>query len=291
MSKGNDTTRSVATAEPWSGVSSQLKSAVGKAQNMYGNGQAPGYYPGQGIAPMSGYTQGALDWQAQRAMAGSPLTQAGQNQLTSTLRGDYLNAGNPAFQGAVNSAIRPVTEQYQNVVMPGIMSQFSDAGRYGSGAMNGQGGAMEQANNSYMRNVGDISSNMAYQNYSDERGNMLKAGLLAPEMAQQDYHDISQLGMAGQGIDSYNQAQINEDKNKYNFNANKDWNYLSNYMGLLQQAPWGSTTTSTPPSPNPFTSGLGGAFAGGALGSASPGLGTGLGALLGGGAGILGSFF
>jgi hypothetical protein len=288
MSKGNDTTRTVATAEPWSGVAGPLKSAVGKASSMYGNGQAPGYYPGQGIAPMSGYTQGALDWQAQRAMAGSPLTQAGQNQLTSTLSGDYLNAGNPAFQGAVQSAIRPVTEQYQNVVMPGLNSTFSEAGRYGSGAHQQMAG---QASTDYQRNVGDIASNMAYQNYSDERGNMLKAGLLAPEMAQQDYHDISQLGMAGQGIDTYNQSMINEDKNKYNFNANKDWNYLSNYMGLLQQAPWGSTTTSTPPSPNPFTSGLGGAFAGGALGSAIPGIGTGVGALLGGGAGILGSFF
>jgi hypothetical protein len=281
MSKGNDTTRSVATAEPWSGVAGPLKSAVGKAGSLFGNGTAPGYYPGQTQAPMSGYTQGALDWQAQRAMAGSPLTEAGQNQLTNTLNGDYLNAGNPAFQGAVQSAIRPVKEQYQNVVMPGLNSTFSEAGRYGSGAHQQMAG---QASTDYQRNVGDIASNMAYQNYSDERGNMLKAGLLAPEMAQQDYFDINQLGAAGSNIDAFNQNTINADISKYDYNRDKDWNYLSNYMGLLQQAPWGQTTTTKQPSPNMFTSALGGGLAGASIGGP-------WGALLGGGAGLLSSFF
>jgi hypothetical protein len=280
MSKGDNSTRAVTSAEPWSGVKKPLTAAVGDATSLYNKG-APGYYPGQTVAPMSGYTSGALDWMAQRAQAGSPLTQAGQGELTKTLQGSYLDAGNPYFNQAVQSAIRPVTEQYQNVVMPGIQSAFSDAGRYGSGAHQGM---VNQANTDYQRNIGDISSNMAYQNFADERGNMLKAGLLAPEMAQQDYFDINQLGAAGAGFDQFNQANIDADVNRYNYEQNKDTQWLSNYMGLLQQAPWGKSITETPPRPNPFTSALGGAGIGGDIGGP-------YGALIGGGLGLLGSFF
>ncbi len=287
MSKGDNSTRTVTTATPWSGVADKLKAGYGDATSLYRQG-APDYYPNATIAPMSGYTQGATDWMAQRAMAGSPLTAAGQNELTKTLQGDYLNAGNPQFSQAVQAAIRPVTEQYQNVVMPGIQSAFSDAGRYGSGAHTG---AFNDAASAYERNVGDISSNMAYQNYADERGNMLKAGLLAPEMAQQDYFDINQLGTAGGILDQFNQSLINADINKYNYENNKDTQWLSNYMGLLQQAPWGQVGTATPPRPNPYTSALGGAATGAGLGSAFGPVGMGVGGLIGGGAGLLGSFF
>jgi hypothetical protein len=131
MSKGgSNTTRTVTTAEPWSGVKKPLEGGIKDATSLYNQG-APDYYPNNTVAPMSGYTQGALDWQAQRAMAGSPLTQAGQGELTKTLSGGYLN-NNPHLQGAINSAIRPITEQYQNTIMPGIQSAFSEAGRYGS---------------------------------------------------------------------------------------------------------------------------------------------------------------
>lgn len=291
MGKGNNTTRTTTSATPWSGVAPQLKSAYGSAQNLY-NQNAPNgipYYPHNTIAPMSGYTQGAIDWQAQRAQAGSPLTAAGQNQLTDTLSGKYLDAGNPHLQGAINSAIRPVTEQYQNTVIPGLNSTFSEGGRYGSGAH--QNTALQGATD-YQRNIGDISSNMAYQNYGDERNNMMKAGLLAPQMAQQDYFDIGQLGQAGNMMDQYNQSLINADMEKYNYTQNQPMNYLSNYLGLLSNAPWGQTSTSTSPPTNPLTSGLGGALAGIGLGMV-PGLGlaTSTGALLGGGAGLLSSFF
>lgn len=279
--------RTTTTADPWSGVADYLKGGYQQASNLYGQG-APSYYPGQTVAPLSGYSQSAIDQQAQRAMQGSPLTTAGQNQLTNTLNGSYLNAGNPYFSGAVNAAIRPVTEQFQNTVIPGINSTFSDAGRFGSGA---QQSALNQAGTDYQRNIGDISSNMAYQNYSDERANQLKAGLLAPQMAQQDYFDIGQLGQAGGAIDTQNQNLINADINKYNYNTQAPWNFLSDYIGLLSNAPWGQSTVTPQQRVNPVTSGLGGALSGAALGSAIPGLGTLLGAGIGGGAGLLGSFF
>jgi hypothetical protein len=125
---------------------------------------------------------------------------------------------------------------------------------------------------------------MAHQNYGDERANMMKAGLLAPEMAQQDYFDINQLGAAGSAIDQFNQSNIDADVDRYNYEQNKDTQWLSNYMGLLQQSPWGQSNTTTPPRPNAFTSALGGAGVGASIGGVP-------GALIGGGAGLLSSFF
>lgn len=286
MGKGNNSTRTITSATPWAGVDQPLRQAVGQAGQFYNQG-APDYFPGNTVAPFSQYTQGAIDQQAQRAQMGSPLMDAGKDQLQQTLQGDFLNA-NPHFNQAVQSAIRPVTEQYRDVVMPGINSTFSEAGRYGSGAHQAMQG---QAATDYERNVGDISSNMAYQNWAGERENQLKAGLLAPQMAQQDYFDINQLGAAGSLQDQQAQRQINADIARHDYNQNSDMQFLSNYMGLLQQAPWGQNSTVTPPPTNPFTSAMGGGIMGGMLAAPTGGMSIPMGALLGGGAGLLGSFF
>ena len=284
MSKGSDTTTTRSTAEPWSGVAPYLKAGFGDANDLYKQG-APDYYPDQTVAPLSGYTQGALDWQAQRAAAGSPLMNAGQQELTNTLSGQYLDQGNPYLQGAVDKATKPIIQQYQDVVMPGLDSTFSSAGRYGSGIHQD---AAAKGYEGMMNAVGDTAGQMAYQNYGDERTNQMRGMMFAPQMAQSDYQDINQLGAAGSSIDAYNQQLINSDIQKFNYEQNAPQQWLSNYMGTLGLAPWGSTGTQTQPSPNIFTSAAGGALGGAALGSAFPGIGTAAGAIGGGIFGLLG---
>ena len=280
MSKGSKTTTNT-VSEPWSGVQDYLKSGYESASSLYDKG-APKYYGGNLVAPMSGYTSGALDSMANRAAQGSDLTRSAQGQLQSTMRGDYLNAGNPYFQNAVSAATRPVVDAFNKTVMPGIDSGFSAAGRYGSGA---HALASSDAGNNLMTQVGDISSQMAYDNYSAERDNQIKGMLFAPDLANQDYIDINALGQAGQGYDSYNQSLIDADLQKYNYNQSKDWNYLNDYIGLLNGAVGGSSTTTSPVQrPNIFTSALGGATTGFGIGGLP-------GAMLGGGLGLLGGLF
>lgn len=279
-SKNNDNDQQVKqTTEPWSGVRPFLKSGYQDAQNLYKQG-APDYYPGQIIAPMSNYTRASLDSMAQRAASGSDLTRAAQGQLTDTLSGQYLEQGNPYLQNAISAATRPMINAFNDQVMPGLDSNFSSAGRYGSGAhamASADAGAQLQAQ------IGDVASNMAYQNYGDERQNQIRGMLFAPELAQQDYRDIGMLGQAGAGYDQWNQNQINADIQKYNYMQNKDWNFLNDYIGLLNGAT-GSSSTTTQPSQSggiggALTGGLGGALAGASLGSVIPGIGTGIGAL------------
>ena len=281
MSKGNDTQTVRQTSDPWSGVAPYLKGAYGEAAKQYAKG-APGYYPGQTVAQPSGYTMGALDSMAARGAAGSDVTRAAQGQLQKTLGGDYLSGETPGFQGAMNAAIRPVIDNYTKTVMPGIDSNFSSAGRYGSGAHGlAEGDAYGQMQNT----IGDISSQMAYQNYGDERNRQIQGMLFAPDLAAQDYQDINALGQAGQGIDTINQNNINADMAKYNFNQNKDFNFLNQYLAMLNGAQGGSQTTTQPvQQANPFTGALGGAMAGGSM--FGP-----IGALGGGTLGLLGSLF
>src|SRR5262245_56660214 len=119
---GKHTTSTV--AEPWSGVRPYLLNAYESLNKQFQEGP-PDYYSGSTVAEMSPFTRGAIDAQAQRAMQGSPLTQASQQHLTRTMAGDYLDAGNPYFQGAVTAATRPVIDSYQKTVLPGVDSAFS----------------------------------------------------------------------------------------------------------------------------------------------------------------------
>jgi hypothetical protein len=156
--------------------------------------------------------------------------------------------------------------------MPGIDSNFSAAGRYGSGM---QGEAYNDANTALARQIGDMASQMAYQNYAAERNNQMQGMMFAPEMASQDYKDISMLGLAGAGMDQYNQQVIDAEKARYDYNANKDMQWLQNYVGMLGGAPPPTSTNSAKtPAPSPWATvaglGLMGASALGGMPGAAP---------------------
>jgi hypothetical protein len=256
MGKGqNDQTKQVTKAEPWAPIQPHLKGAFGDAQNIYQQG-APGFFPGQTVAPMSGYSSQAFQNMATRAQQGNPLMGQAGGEVSKILSGDYLDPNNnPGFQGALSAAVRPITDAFRNEVMPGVDSMFSGAGRTASG-MHGQ--AYSNAQQDLARGIGDVSSNMAFNNYGMERGNMMNALGMAPGFAANDYKDISMLGLAGQGLEGYDQRMIDAERERYDYNANKDMSWLQNYVGLLGGAPpAGQTSTMTTPAPNPWVTAAG----------------------------------
>lgn len=278
---GSDDQKTTTTSQPWKPLQQPLQSGYQNLEQTW-KGGAPNYYPGQTVAPQNQWTQNALQAQAGRAMQGSPLNAAAQGNLTSTLQGDFLGAGNPYFQNALNAAIRPIQQQYEQTVMPGLDSTFSAAGRYGSGAHQN---AANTGYQNYMTAIGDTAGNMAYQNYGDERQRQMQGMAMAPGLANQDYYDINQLGASGSAMDQYNQQLINADIARHDYNQNKNFDWTSKYLGVLTGNPYGSqTTTAQQPSANPFTSALGGAGLGYQLGGP-------WGALAGGGLGLLGGLF
>jgi hypothetical protein len=282
MGKGqNNQQKQVTKAEPWAPIQPHLKGAFGDAQNIYQQG-APGFFPGQTVAPMSGYSSQAFQNMATRAQQGNPLMGQAGGEVSKILSGDYLDPNNnPGFQGALSAAIRPITDAFRNEVMPGVDSMFSGAGRTASG-MHGQ--AYSNAQQDLARGIGDVSSNMAFNNYGMERGNMMNALGMAPGFAANDYKDISMLGLAGQGLEGYDQRMIDAERERHDYNANKDMSWLQNYVGLLGGAPPpGQTSTMTTPAPNPWVTAAGLGLQGASMLGGFGGMG-GLGGMFGGSA-------
>jgi len=258
-------------------VQPYLKGALSDAKSLYESGS--GYYPESTVAPLSGTTQQAIDLTTARALNGSPLQTAAQNNATSTLNGEYLNS-NPALQGAIDSATAGLVRQYQNAVLPGVQANFSKSGRYGSGAMQG---AVSDAQNNLASQIGNISSTMAYNNYNDERGRQVQTSALTPSLTNLDYVNLNALTGAGGTLDAQAQAQLTDLVNRYNY---ANGGALDDYIARLNNSGASNyKATSAPTGKNALAGALGGSLSGAAtgatVGSVVPGVGTGFGALAG----------
>jgi hypothetical protein len=251
---------------------------LSEAQRLY---QAPGfmeYYPGKTYVSPSAQTQAALTAAQTRAATGSPLVPAAQQQLQRTIQGEYLG-GNPFFQGAFAPAAQAAERQYQGSVNQAL-SNFSRAGRYGSGAMTG---ALNTAGGEFARALTNTAGQLAYANYADERQRQQAALAAAPEMAAADYSDINKMLQLGQMAEGYQEMAIADAVNRYNFAQQAPYSRLQSFLSAAYGAPTGTQTT-TPVYRNQAASTLGGALAGAGLGQMAgfnPAYGAAGGAVLG----------
>lgn len=282
---GGGNTTTTTKADPWEGQQAYLKEQFADAQNLYKGGQlAPGYYPGQTIAPQSPQTQQAIGMMTDRATAGTPITPAAQGLLTGTLNGDYLNPqNNPGFKLALDD----VANAYSRGTAAQTDAAFNRAGAYGGSAYK----EMTEANN---RAFGDSLTKLAGDMYQQERGRQMSGLLAAPSIGGMDYADIDRLAGAGAMQDAYGQDVINADIDRYNYTQNLPADALRNYISLTGGNYGGTNTTTQPYFENKGAGLLGGAIGGGMLGyGAAPllGLSGPVGLAAGAGLGLLGGFF
>lgn len=147
--------------------------------------------------------------------AGQPI--AGQDLYRQAIGGGLQNLAMPGFQqvaggsflqgspyrdALIQAATRPLAQQFSEQVIPGISSQFSAAGRYGSGAMQrAQSGATE----AFGRALGDVTANITAADYARERGFQESARQQLAGLSQQDIANR----FAGAGaLGAAQQAQI-----------------------------------------------------------------------------------
>lgn len=253
---------------------------LSEAQRLYG--QAPEYYPGQTYVSPSTATQQSMLALQNRALQGSALNPAAQQQQLATIRGDFLAANNPYLSAAMQGVTQTATQGYNQAVNQAL-SGASRAGRFGSGAMNT---ALSSAGNVLANQLSNTAGQMAFQNYAQERARQEAAALNAPAMAQADYFDIAQLAQAGQMGESYQQAALQDAINRFNFQQNLPQNQLNQFLSQVYGAPRGSQVSS-PVFRNTGGSLLGGAATGAAIGNAIPGVGPLIGAGVGGLLGLL----
>jgi hypothetical protein len=238
-SQPSGSTTTVNNSAPWSGQQPYLQSGFQSAQNLYNQG-GPQYYPGTTLAPVAPQSEQAIGLQTGRALSGSPVIGAADRNLTATLNGDYLSpSSNPWLASTYDTAAGQVRSS--------LDSQFSGAGRYGSGSHQGA--------------IGQADSNLANQiyggNYQQERQNQISAMGQAVPLANQDYTDISALNNAGIQQQTNAQSQITDQLNRYNYNQQLPYNNLQNYMKMISGNYGQSATTTQPYFTNPTANLLG----------------------------------
>lgn len=98
------------------------------------------------------------------------------------LSGDVMKVdSNPYLKGAIDAALRPITENFQNVVMPGIRGNAIQAGQLGSPKGNQRA---VQGASTYMRQLGESSTTMANNAYGQNLEAMVRGLALAPQSQQ-----------------------------------------------------------------------------------------------------------
>lgn len=141
---------------------------------------------------------------------GQDVTGAGTETVENAMARLYA-AGNPQnnpyFQQAVQSAIRPVTENFQEQVMPGIRQGAQAAGQQGSSR---QGIAEGIAARGYMNTVGDISANMGNQAYAQGLQAVQASGQLGQGLAGLGASALGQSGQIGTNLAGLTAQQLGQ---------------------------------------------------------------------------------
>lgn len=198
--------------------------------------------------------------------------------------GDVWNPStNPNLARAVDAAIRPITENYQQVVRPAIRDEFQGAGQVFGGSRRGI--AEGNAADAYLRNVGDTGAKLVQNEYDTNINAQLRALGMAPQtQAVQTAPAVTTSGV-GDVRQNLSQLMLNQDVGNFNYDQLAPFLQSQDLVSLLKGIPGGGTTSTSVGNlnpPNPYTSALGGAAAGASLGSAlMPGIGTGAGAGIG----------
>lgn len=208
-----------------------------EARRLY-ESSTPSFYPGKTYVEPSEATTRALGLAEQRALAGSPLTQAAQEQTLKTIQGQGVN---PFLAGALDQANRLAGEQYTRNIQ-NLQSQASSMGRYGSAAMGQQAG---QAQDVFARALAEQGGQLAYQSAEAERQRQMEATKLGPSMAEADYADLQKLLNVGKTYEGFSANVLQDAINRYNFEQNLPFMKLQQYANIYGNAPAGQIVTQT----------------------------------------------
>lgn len=259
-----------------------LTEGLDRARSLFLTGEQPQFFSGQTYVSPSAQTMDALSQQEALARQQSPVLQQAQQAyqqslggIGATASGSFLGS-NPYQQQMMQAATRPLEQQFSNQVLPSIASLYSKSGRYGSGAMQN---ALGQATEGYGRALGDITSNIAGQQYQQERGLQQQAQLgqaqlaaAAPSIYGQQFIPSQQLAQVGAAQEAIAAQPLQEQMARFNFGQQLPYQQLSGYLSSVYGSPMGSygTQSQTMPS-NPLintAAGAGLGYLGGqALGS------------------------
>lgn len=198
-------------------------------------------------------------------------------------------ANNPGLQGSIDAAVRPISQQLTESVLPNIRSDAISGSNFGSSR---QGIAEGIASRGASTAIGDAASKITNANYQTNVEAQLKAMGFLPQVSQMALQPGQTTSAVGDVRQALAQAQLGEQANQFTYDQYAPYLQAKELLSFLQGIPGGSVTSTgqseaSTPRRNPLMGALGGAATGASIGSMFGPWGTAGGALLGGGLSFL----
>lgn len=234
---GDQTTTTTNT--PWGPIQPYILDSLSQLSNMSGSRS---YYPGQQVAGFTPAQMQGFDYLTGAAGNIGDYANMFGNSLSTYLSPDFMDPNaNPYMSDYVNSAIRPLTENFTQSILPSLRGgdRLTGGGTYGSSR---SGIAQGLAANNLENAVGDVTSRMYTDLYGQNIGAQQRAMALTPTLA--NLFQMPGQIMTGIGGMQQNQAQneINANMNAYNYNRDQPWNDIMSILAASSGMPYGTTT-------------------------------------------------
>lgn len=218
---------------------------------------------------------------------------AGGNAAQSfLLNPDILNpTSNPFLKAQGDALSTQIGDNFSRVIMPNLRSADVQASGMYSGGNTKAGIAQGLAASDATKTIGSSLTDLYYKSYQSGLDAMGRAVQANPQTIAANLIAPTAIGAVGEQQRGMEQANLDAATSKYYFNQLAPMMKAQDLATLIGTMPGGkgvSTVTGAQPASSPIKSALGGAASGAAIGSMIPGIGTVIGAGLGGLAGFFG---
>lgn len=232
MSKSGGTTKTVSASGPAPFHQPYIDQLLQQGQQLY---QAPGpqFYPGSLVAPLSDQEKRAQsiinDYTAGNLFNDADVARGTIQKLTNPANLDP--ATNPYYSAARDAAVRPLFSEFTQQVLPNLRGQFIGSGQLGSSrnALAEQG-----AVDKFGRSVGEVTNQYANQFYQNQFDNVTRALSLAPSISQMEVLPIDLLSSSGALNRAQTQAEINADRQRWDYEQALPYMKLAEYANLIR---------------------------------------------------------
>lgn len=296
MGGSSTPSRTTQVNEPPAFIQPFMQYGAQQSRSLYETG-GPQYYGGNTVVPFSQQTEQALGLTEQRALQGSPVTNAAQGYATRTLNTtptSQFGSGQNPYGSVHNPYLDATFNKAADAVQQRLGTQFAVSGRNieASRAVNADelnnlatgiyGGAYENERNRGFQGYQAERDRMA-QDLNNQATRQYGVASMAPSLAAQDYADINALAGVGGQVEDMAARLMEDQAARWDFSQNAPQINLDNYIARITGAYPGQNSTQTTPT---YRNRMGSALGGGMLGySVGSGIGAAGGAAAGGAAG------
>jgi hypothetical protein len=222
-----------------------LQQGTQGAANLYAAG-GPEQYTGNRVVPFAPQTEAAMAGTVARATNGSPVVGAGQDYVTKSLNGGFMNQ-NPYLDATFDLAAR----RSQNR----LTSEFARSGRDVSAAAPARADMLT-----------DLATQIYGGAYENDRNRQQGVLPYVNPLAEADYRDLSALGGIGAQVEDMSGRMIEDAASRFEYEQQRPEANLDQFLRRIQGQDLGENQTTQ--MPDVYRNRLAGALGGGMAGSA-----------------------